>query len=216
MTDIDRSLVAISLGRPICVIDAEEGSEYTFLPNGKKIDGIKDDTEGKPIYISIVRGHSTALLPLDRLDNKHSLPDNSKLESEVKDAVKKSITGIIVEEIKKGKRSKILKSMSRYPNFYADYTNENKRTKNNEDLYIMMNMIGKIVKKMSPKETKKIKKIEQELSNLADGIIENGKDVETIESKLEEHIEMISKKAVEICKKEPLFWYNYKMLKYED
>ena len=74
MTDIDRSLVAISLGRPICVIDAEEGSEYTFLPNGKKIDGIKDDTEGKPIYISIVRGHSTALLPLDKFDRDHKLP----------------------------------------------------------------------------------------------------------------------------------------------
>ena len=212
--DIEYSLAAIGLGRPICVIDAEDGTEYTFLPNGKKIDGIKDNVNDKPIYISSLRGHSTALLPLDRLDNKHSLPDSSELESEVKDAIKKSITDIFVKEIKKGKSSKLLKSMSRYPNFYFGYNDENKKTKNNEDLYIMMDMMGEIVEKMTPEEKEKIEKIEQELSNLAEGIVKDNKDVKTIESKLEEHIEMISQKAVEICKKEPLFWYNYVMLTY--
>ena len=204
MTDIDRSLVAISLGRPICVIDAEEGSEYTFLPNGKKIDGIKDDTEGKPIYISIVRGHSTALLPLDKFDRDHKLPPNdSTLESEVEGAVKDSMITIMMKEIQKGKKSKLLKSMVKFSNFYVDYTNKNKRTKNNEDLFLTMDMIDKIVDKMSADEVSKIEKIEQEITDLADG-----NDMDGIKSKLEEHIKMISQKAVEICKKEPLFWCN--------
>ena len=181
MTDIDRSLVAISLGRPICVIDAEEGSEYTFLPNGKKIDGIKDDTEGKPIYISIVRGHSTALLPLDKFDRDHKLPPNdSTLESEVEGAVKDSMITIMMKEIQKGKKSKLLKSMVKFSNFYVDYTDENKRTKNNEDLFLTMDMIGEIVDKMSADEVSKIEKIEQEITNLADS-----NDMDGIKSKLE-------------------------------
>ena len=204
MDDIDRSLAVIGLGRPIC---------DTFLPNGKKIDGIKDNVNDKPIHISRLYSHSTALLPLDRLDNKRSLPDSSELESEVKDAIRKTMMNIMLKEIKKRKNSKLLSSMSKYLNFYYDYKDENKK-EDNENLFIAMDMIHKIVKEMSTDEAEKIEDIEQELSKLANGIIGNGDNVKTIESKLKEHIEMISQKAVEICKNEPLFWYNYIQLTY--
>ena len=48
ITYIEFSLAAIWLVHPICVINAENGKEYTFLLNGKKIgriiecDGIKN------------------------------------------------------------------------------------------------------------------------------------------------------------------------------
>ena len=212
MTDIEFSLAAIGLGHPICVIDYENGSEYTYLPNGKKIEGIKHDDKDKPIYISKIYCHSTALLPLDGFD--YNLSDNSMLEREVKDAVKKSMLSIMLEEIGKGKSSKLLKSMSRYPNFYVGYNDENKKTKNNEDLYTIMDMIGEIVEKMSSKEKEKIEKIEQELSYLAKEA-KNIKDIGAIGSKLEEYTEIISQKAVSICKYEPLFWYNYKTTKFD-
>ena len=109
----------------------------------------------------------------------------------------------MMKEIQKGKKSKLLKSMVKFSNFYVDYTNKNKRTKNNEDLFLTMDMIDKIVDKMSADEVSKIEKIEQEITNLADS-----NDMDGIKSKLEEHIKMISQKAVEICKKEPLFWCN--------
>lgn len=205
MGDIEYSLAAIGLGRPICVIDEEIGTEYTFLPDGKEINGIKDDTKSKPIYISSLSGHSTALLPLRK---NHNLLVDSKLESEVEGAIRKTMMNIMLEEIAKGKNSKLLSSMSKYLNFYYDYKDENKK-EDNENLFIAMDMIHKIVKEMSTDETKKIKDIERELKNLAKGITENGKDVKTIGPKLKEYIKVISQKAVNICKDNPLFWNNY-------
>jgi hypothetical protein len=76
-----------------------------------------------------------------------------------------------------------------------------------------MDMIGEIVEKMSPREKEKIEKIEQELSYLAKEA-KNIKYIGAIGSKLEEYIEIISQKAVDICKYEPLFWYNYKTTKF--
>lgn len=205
MNNPEFSLAAIGLGRPICVIDEGIGTEYTFLPDGKKINGIKNDTKSKPIYISALSDHSTALLPLRK---NHNLLVDSKLESEVEGAVKKSITDIMMEEIGKGKSSKLLESMSKYFNFYYNYKYENKK-EDDENLFIAMDMIHKIVKEMSTNETKKIKDIWWELKNLAEGIVKNGNDVKTIESKLEEYLEVISQKAVSICKDNPLFWNNY-------
>lgn len=205
MGDIEYSLAAIGLGRPICAIDIKNGSEYTYSPYGKKIDGIKHDAKDKPIYISKLQGHAVALLPLRKNSN---LFNDSELAQKVEGAVKKSITNIMMEEIAKGKNSKLLSSMSKYLNFYYDYKDENKK-EDNENLFIAMDMIHKIVKEMSTDETKKIKDIWRELKNLAEGIVKNGNDVKTIESKLEEYLEVISQKAVSICKDNPLFWNNY-------
>lgn len=223
MNDIEYSLAAIGLGRPICVIDAEKGSEYTFLPNGRKIDGVKYNGSKEPIYISIVHGHSTALLPLDRLDNKHRLPDNSKLESEVKNVIKNSMISVMMKEIKENKRkknNKLLGLMSEHADFYTRYVNENEK-KANKDLFIVMDMMKEIAKNMLSNGCKNFKKIGKELKqvskSLSNGITKNGKDIkdediEKIGSKLEEYIEIMLQEAMDICKDKPLFWYNYAQL----
>ena len=201
-------LAAIGLGYPICVIDAEDGNEYTFLPNGKKIDGIIEyDGIKKLIYISIIHGHSTALLPLGKVD--HDLTDNSMLEREVRNAVKNSTMSIILEEIKKLRRGKLQKSKCGYTDFYNYYTNKNKKNKNIENLFVTMYMICKILAKMSADEVDKIEKIYEEISGLANKA-KNIKNAKAIKSKVEKCIKIISRKAVDICKDEPLFWLNFK------
>ena len=208
MTYIELSLAAIGLGYPICVIDAEDGNEYTFLPNGKKIDGIIEyDGIKKLIYISIIHGHSTALLPLGKVD--HDLTDNSMLEREVRNAVKNSTMSIILEEIKKLRRGKLQKSKCGYTDFYNYYTNKNKKNKNIENLFVTMYMICKILAKMSADEVDKIEKIYEEISGLANKA-KNIKNAKAIKSKVEKCIKIISRKAVDICKDEPLFWLNFK------
>ena len=205
MTDFEYSLAAIGLGHPICVIDAKNSDEYTFLPNGKKVDGIVEcDCIKKPIYVSKVYGHSTALLPLDGLD--YNLPDNSALESKVKKAVKNSMKSIMLKEIKKWERGNLQKSKREYTNFYDYYMNKNK---NNENLIVTAYMIYKTLVKMSADEVAKIEKIYEELSHLAKGS-KNVKNIKTRKLKLEEYAEIISQKAVDICKYDPLFWLNFK------
>lgn len=207
MTDFEYSLAAVGLRHPICVIDAENSNEYTFLPNGKKVDGIVEyDCIKKPIYVGRVNGHSTALLPLDELDS--ALTGNSMLEREVKDAVKNSMIGIILKEIKKRGRGKLQKSKYECTNLYNHYMNKNKKSKNNENLFITAYMICKILLRMSPDEVVKIEKVYEELSHLAKET-KNVKNIKTRKLKLEEYTEIISQKAVDICKYEPLFWLNF-------
>ena len=220
MDSFDCQLAAIGLNCPICVIDVENGKEYTFLPNGKKIDGIKDDTEGNQIYISRLYGHSTALLPLD---SKHKMPDDSILESEVKNVIKNSMISVMMKEIKENKRkknNKLLGLMSEHADFYTRYVNENEK-KANKDLFIVMDMMKEIAKNMLSNGCKNFKKIGKELKqvskSLSNGITKNGKDIkdediEKIGSKLEEYIEIMLQEAMDICKDKPLFWYNYAQL----
>lgn len=62
---------------------------------------------------------------------------------------------------------------------------------------------------MSADEVAKIEKIYEELSHLAEGS-KNVKNIKTRKLKLEEYAEIISQKAVDICKYDPLFWLNFK------
>jgi hypothetical protein len=144
------------------------------------------------------------LLPLDGLD--YNLPDNSALESKVKKAVKNSMKSIMLKEIKKWERGNLQKSKREYTNFYDYYINKNK---NNENLVVTAYMIYKTLVKMSADEVAKIEKIYEELSHLANGS-KNVKNIKTRKLKLEEYAEIISQKAVDICKYDPLFWLNFK------
>lgn len=220
MDSFDCQLAAIGLNCPICVIDVENGKEYTYLPDGKKTNRIRDDAQSKPIYIGNINRHSIALLPLD---SKHKMPDDSILESEVKNAIKNSMISVMMKEIKENKRkknNKLLGLMSEHADFYTRYVNENEK-KANKDLFIVMDMMKEIAKNMLSNGCKNFKKIGKELKqvskSLSNGITKNGKDIkdediEKIGSKLEEYIEIMLQEAMDICKDKPLFWYNYAQL----
>jgi hypothetical protein len=83
------------------------------------------------------------------------------------------------------------------------------KNKNNENLVVTAYMIYKTLVKMSADEVAKIEKIYEELSHLAKGS-KNVKNIKTRKLKLEEYAEIISQKAVDICKYDPLFWLNFK------
>lgn len=107
MAGLELMLAAIGLERPICVVNAMNGTEFTFLPNGKMDNGIGDSYfsyGNNQIYIGRIFGHAEALLPLDKEGSqkmKDKLPELDKKAEKVKMfAEKRILDNIITGEFK--------------------------------------------------------------------------------------------------------------------
>ena len=179
--NIEYLFAAVGLGRPICVSDNRFGNEYTFLPNGRKEDGIRNDysTFGKPVYVGSIFGHAEALLPLDnkglrKMDNK--LPELDKKASEMKDAISKHISGVIY------KQSSLLK-------------------------IILLKMDSKFDADKKAEAYSLEKEIRIIAKNKASGKLAPSQE-EVLQNKLKQFGDIFADKAVELCKEEPLFWDN--------
>jgi hypothetical protein len=183
--NIECLFAAVGLGRPICVSDNFFGEEKTFLPDGRKEDGIRNDysTFGKPVYVGFISGHAEALLPLDnkglrKMDNK--LPELDKKASEMKDAISKHISGAIYEAI--NGRGSLLKIILRKMDSKFDADKK-------AEAYSLENEIRIIAK------------------NKASGKLAPSQE-EVLQNKLKQLGDIFADKAVELCKEEPLFWDN--------
>ena len=216
--DIEYLFAAIGLGRPICVSDNQFGKEYTFLPDGRKEDGIRDDysTFGKPVYVGEIYGHAEALLPLDnkgsrKMDNK--LPELDKKVSDMKDAISKHISGVIYKAI--NEQNSLLKIIARDPHrtgeSFIEAFLKAPRCKNDKNLFVAMKILAEVDSKLYADKRADAYSLEKEIRVIAKNKANrklSSKKEEDLKNKLNRLVDIFADKAVELCKEEPLFWDN--------
>jgi hypothetical protein len=215
---IEFLFAAIGLGRPICISDNEYVGEYTFLPDGRKEDGIRDDysTFGKPVYVGHIYRHAEALLPLDNKGSRKiadKLPELDKKASDMKDAISKHISDVIYEAI--NEQSSLLKIIARDPrhigeNFIKAFL-EDPECKNDKNLFVAMKILDGVDSKLYADKRADAYNLEKEIriiaKNKASGKLAPSQK-EVLKNKVKQLSDIFADKAVELCKEEPLFWDN--------
>jgi hypothetical protein len=223
--NIECLFAAIGLGRPICVSDNRFSDECTFLPDGRKEDGIRDDYSAfdKPIYVGFISGHAEALLPLDnkglrKIDNK--LPELDKKASDMKDAISKHISGVIYDAI--NEQSNLLKIIARDPRHIGESFIEaflkDPRCKNDKNLFVAMKILAEVDSKLYADKRADAYNLEKEIRALSrEKVSRNNENrrwfprqEKVLQNKLKQFVDIFADRAVELCQKKPLFWDNIK------
>ena len=228
--NLECSLAAIGSGHPICLIDHTDViGEMTFQPDGTTSDGILESYDPEPIYIARIRGHTEALLPID--DDKKCGDVSPQIKQEIEDTIGKFIFNNIENNILKTSNIGTL-----LYNNIPDALSKEASSKEHINLRLTSNMIKAIKQKANENERNEIEQLEQQLSKfmktrIDDLLIQdfnsrlnrsvqmefantemndhNNTNKTEMEAALSEYAKKISKKAVEICQKEPLFWDDF-------